>query len=82
MAKHQSEVMLSVSDYQGDFEACSKDIEAAREEFLILASAEEIVLESIESITFLEFDSSNPSHATAYFLVTYEADKDVWHQIS
>lgn len=62
------EIALMVEDFQGDFEECSvatdKAIEAAQKELSDLGvHVEELQFEA----DFLEFDSSNPTHAAGYF---------------
>lgn len=71
----QYEIALSVEDYDGDFDECAEATDDARTSFLIEAKELGVNVEVITSIEFVEFDSSNPSHAAGYFLVTYVGDE-------
>lgn len=68
-----SEVVLSVSDY-GSFDLAAAAIDDARKD-LEARAAEQGVAVQVLAVQFLEFDSSNPSHAGAYFEVTFESDQ-------
>jgi hypothetical protein len=84
MERFKDEITLSVSDYMekyGEddcFDLCEKDTNEALRVFRAEAKDAGIALEDIRGIEFLEFDSNNPHHASAYFLVDYVADKSVW----
>lgn len=78
--KFYTEVALSVSDfYEGDideaFENCAKATELAQDVFTDMLKDEEHIA-SIESVEFLEFDSSNWTHAGAYFEIKYESESE------
>jgi hypothetical protein len=68
----EREVILSVADFKGDFEEARMATEKARDLFMTEAKEEKVTIASVQSVEFIEFDSSNPTHAGAYFLVTYD----------
>lgn len=79
----QFEVVLSVSDYEGDFESCKEDFDAALEvaqEELTEAGVAKALGKmggmKIKVAKFVEFDSGNPSHAGGYFLVEMSGSKE------
>lgn len=80
---YQFEVVLSVSDYGGDFESCKQDfdevLEIAQEELSEAGVAEALNKMGgmeIKVDKFIEFDSGNPSHAGGYFLIEMSGSKE------
>lgn len=80
----ETEVALSVEDYievaggiQEAFEFASKEFDDAKEYFYedlregADVNREDVVIEEIE---FNEFDSSNWTHASAYFFIKFNVD--------
>jgi len=66
-----TEVCLFVADFDDDFDVCREAFDKAEE----ITKAEMKETEGIEievtNIEFVEFDSSNPSHACGYFSVDF-----------
>jgi hypothetical protein len=71
---HEREVALSVPDYSGDFERTRHATYDAEMAFRSEAMRAGVKVKRVASVTFDEFDSNNPSHAGAYFVVAYEGD--------
>lgn len=79
----QFEVVLSVSDYEGDFENCKQDfdgaLEVAQEELTeagVAKALDNMGGMKIRVNRFVEFDSGNPSHAGGYFLIEMTGSKE------
>jgi hypothetical protein len=72
--QHEREVCLSVPDYSGDFDLCAQSIHDAEMVFRGEAKEAKVTVTRVVAVVFDEFDSNNPSHAGAYFVVTYEGD--------
>lgn len=67
----QYELILQVEDYAGDFEKCAADTNKVHGIFNKLLKEmfpDNDKAWEIGQIHFQEFDSTNPSHAAAYFL--------------
>jgi hypothetical protein len=70
------EMILAVEDYAGDFDECANATDDVIAAMHALADSEGTTC-NVLSVEFIEFDSSNPSHACAYFEVEYECDRDL-----
>jgi hypothetical protein len=70
------ELCLAVEDYEGDFDECANATDDVIASLHALAMMRDTTCNVLD-VEFLEFDSSNPSHACAYFDVTYECDVDL-----
>jgi len=85
MSVQERETSLCVSDFyvdRGDFDDdralafddASTDAEAAKKTFLAEAEEAGVKVKYLLSVEFVEFDSSNMSHAGAHWNVKYEGD--------
>lgn len=76
----QFEVVLSVSDYDGDFESCKGDFQTAvytaDDELRDSGVSSDIRARIKMTVKFIEFDSGNPTHAGGYFLITVTGSKE------
>ena len=78
--EYSVEVALAVADHDEDFDATERDIKGAKAEFNEEAAREHVVVKKIVSVEFVEFDSGNPTHAMAYFDVTYIGNKEITYE--
>jgi hypothetical protein len=72
-----SEACLSVSDRHGDFDATANSGDTVASDFKNWAKTEANTEIEIVHCEFLEFDSNNSSHATAYFEICYKAANEI-----
>lgn len=75
LVQHVREIHLPVSDYSDDFERCSRSTHDAEMAFRNEAKEAKVTVTRVVAVVFDEFDSNNPSHACAYFDVTWEGDE-------
>lgn len=74
---------LAVADYLDSddvtdaFNQCQFDYDGVRLSFLAEAEEMGVTVTHIHSISFVEFDSPNPHHASGYFDVQYNGSADM-----
>lgn len=70
------EVVLPVADFDGDFRAAR----SAHPEAIAAFEAEALeagIAVSVKKVSFSDFDSTNPTHAGAYFIIDYTAKTEL-----